>query len=221
MNSAPDLEEDSAEAVDPELVLAVETILADVEKTGTWTFATFMGLAGRFEGAAADVERTLDTADSYGTILEPSTVEHLLETLDVIGEKLLAAEQDGNLAVETARVARQQHPYQDGDDDIVTIGVRVTPLLSRRPQTNVTTLLLRQFVGKQFDWRHRIVSVPRWFVRRVERLSPIAGVWIAEIVEDVPTGEILEIANGLWEPRHEGVYQSPLAVLDAARFLET
>jgi hypothetical protein len=82
-------------------------------------------------------------------------------------------------------------------------------------------MLLRQLNGKRFDGTHRILTMPRWLCRRIENHSAHTRIWIVELVESVPTGEILEVANTLWEPRQSGAYQSPVAVLEAARLLDT
>lgn len=227
MNSAhlnePDADDEyeTTETLSSELVAEAEHLLDDVTNTRDWTFETFMRHARLFEEISAEIDSTFDRADNYGTVLEPAQVEHVLETLDATREKLLAAEQDENLAAETFTIAKNEYPAEEGDDTIVTIGLRVNPVRFRGPQAHILPLLLRQLVGKPFDGSHRLLTVPKWLVRRLERHSSLTGIWLAGIVEEVPTGELLEIANALWEPRGTGEYQSPVAVLEAARLLET
>lgn len=204
---------------DTELYAAVENLLSDVDATVTWTLDGFLQKCRLHEDLLEEVERKLDTADTYGEEFEPEVVEAVLENLDVTAEKLFAAEQDGILAEETFRTARSEFPLEPDDDRLVTVGVRVDPFSARRPRAHLLHMLLRQLNGKRFDGSYRIVTMPRWLYRRIENHAEHARVWIVGLDESVPTGEILEVANSLWEPQQSGAYQSPVAVLEAARLL--
>lgn len=209
------------ETLDPELVASTAGLLADVEGTTLWDLETFMRRTRIYEEIASDIEDALDRADNYGWQIDPDLVEDLLETLDALVEKLFAAEQDGALCKETFTYAKSEYPYESGDDEIVTVAVRVDPISFGRPRAHVLHMLLRQLNGRHFDSGYRIMTMPRWLQRRIERHSEHTRIWIVELLEGVPTGEIIEVANSLWEPRLQGPYQSPVSVLEAARLIES
>ena len=205
---------------DPELFAAVENLCADIDATTTWTLDAYLSKARLHEDLLREVESMFDTADMYGDELDPEIVEAVLENLDATAEKLFAAEQDELLAEETFRTARTEFPQEPGDDQWVTVGVKVDPFSARRPRAHTLHMLLRQLNGKRFDGSHRIMTMPRWLYRRIESNSDHTRIWIVELVESVPTGDILEVANSLWEPGQPGSYESPSAVIEAARLLD-
>jgi hypothetical protein len=222
VNSAPPTDEEifGYETLDPELVTATAQLLANVTGTTAWNLEAFMQHTRVYEELSMDIERAFDVADSYGDQIDPDIVEDLLETLDAITEKLFAIEQDELLAEETFTYARSEYPAEPGDDKIVTAGIRVCPISFGRPRPHVLHMLLRQLTGKRFDGGYRIMTMPRWLYRRIELYSEHTRIWIVALLEGVPTGEVLEVANSLWEPHTEGAYQSPVSVLEAARLLE-
>ena len=205
---------------DPELFAAVENLRNDVETTTTWNLDTYLRKSRLHETLMEEVERKLDTADSYGDELDPEIVEAVLENLDVTAEKLFSAEQDEVLAEETFRTARTEFPLEPGDDCLVTAGIRVDPFSVCRPRAHILHMLLRQINGKRFHGSHRIMTMPRWLYRRIELHAEHTRIWIVELVESVPTGDILEVANSLWEPNRSGSFESPSAVIEAARLLD-
>lgn len=209
------------ETLDPELVAATAHLFANVTETTAWNLETFMKHTRIYEELSMDIERAFDVADNYGAHIDPDLVEDLVETLDAITEKLFAAEQNELLAEETFMYARSEYPAEPGDDRIVTAGIRVCPISFGRPRSHILHMLLRQLTGKRFDGGHRIMTMPRWLYRRIELHSEHTRIWIVDLLEGVPTGEILEVANSLWEPHTEGAYQSPVSVLEAARLLES
>lgn len=209
------------ESLDPELVASAAKLLADVTGPASWDLETFMHRTRVYEELFSDVEDALDHADNYGDVIDPDLVEDVLETLDAIAEALFAAEQGDALREETFSAARAEYPGEPGDDDLVTAGIRVDPTMFGRPRAHIVHMLLRQLNGGRFDGGYRIMTMPRWLHRRIELHSPHTRIWIVELLEGVPTGEILEVANSLWEPRTAGEYQSPAAVLEAARLLES
>lgn len=209
------------ESLAPELVTATAHLLAGIAGTTTWNLETFLQHARMHEEISSELGDALDRADNYGERIDPDLVEDILETLDAIAEKLFAAEQDELLAAETFTYARSEYPTEPGDDDIVTAGIRVDPTSFGRPRAHVLHMLLRQMTGNRFNGGYRIMTLPRWLYRRIERHSPHTRIWIVDLLEGVPTGEILEVANSLWEPRSQGPYQSAVGVLEAARLLES
>lgn len=220
---APDPDEEffGYEPLAPELVAETAGLLDDVKDTASWTLETFLQRARLFEDISSEVENVFDRADNYGERIDPDLVEDLLETLDAIAERLFAAEQDDALREETFAHARSEYPNEPGDDEIVTVGVRVDPISFGRPRAHVLPMMLRQLNGRHFDGGYRIMTMPRWLHRRIDLHSEHTRIWIVELLEGVPTGEMLEVANSLWEPRSQGAYRSPAAVLEAARLLES
>jgi len=204
---------------DPVLAASVGDLRRAVEGTTSWDLATFVHLAGIYESAADAVHSVIDRADSWCETLEPEVVEEVLEDLDVITELLLAAEHDEMLVEETFLAARRERPAEPGDDRLVTVGLRVDPIRFHLPSSHLLPMLLRQIAGGRFDGNHRMLTVPVWLRRRLETLVPWTGIHLVGVVDEVPDGDILAVANSLWEPREVCDYQSPITVLEAARRL--
>ena len=207
------------EPFDAALAASVANLLADVAATESWNLATFVRLAGTYETLTGRVGDVLDCADAWGDSLEPASVDDVLERLDTITELLRAAEQDDTVAEDTLRAIRRELPVEPEDERLVTAVLRVDPIRFHRPSVQLLPMLLRQLSGWRFHGSHRMLTVPVWLQRHLESLDPWSGIHVVGVLQDVPDGDILEVANSLWEPRETCEYQSPIAVLAAARRL--
>lgn len=220
MTSAPHEDTETGyEPVDPELVDGAAGLLARLEATTTWDLATWMHHAGTYEELTDKAELIFDLADSYGEDLEPETVAHLIDTLDGIAQRIVAAEQDDALARETLLAARAECPVEPGDEELVTVAVRVDSRSFHTRRADIVTLLLRQLIGNGFDGSYRLVVAPRWLVTRLENRALHTTIWIVETIDDIPDRNVLDVANGLWEPQQQGPYRAPADAINAARLL--
>jgi hypothetical protein len=208
--------------VDTRLIDDAEALQQQLEETTLWDLETFMLRARVYEAIVADADHMIDTADTYCEELDPELLDRLYTAIERCADNLYHAEHDSTLVAETFAAARDEFPSEPGDDELVTVGVAMNPLSFRRPQAHIVVLLLRQLVGHRFAGGYRLLTMPLWLKRRIEQHSPHTSIRIVAEATGVPSNDVLDVANGLWEPQpwRESAYMSVDAAIEAARLLD-